>query len=210
MTTNTHFVNTHLLKQLTKEQLIDLIEVTNKELRNRIVGENVKVNEPVSKPVSEPVESVSERRKRAIEFAKESIETLKKSSNKLHYLAKGRFLTDAKFFINKEKRTVVVLLKGVVSGDLYSKGVAKCDPSDVFNIHIGKAIALYRALDIEIPSLLLTAEHDSKVELGDIVDYNGNVYRVGTDWKPNNGVAMINSLAATKGKVIDDSKELVK
>ncbi|MCK1987131.1 hypothetical protein MPH48_03335 [Lysinibacillus fusiformis] len=54
------------------------------------------------------------------------------------------------FIINNEKRTVVVLVKGEDSGKIFEKGIAKCNPSDVFNEHIGKAIALGRALGLDV------------------------------------------------------------
>lgn len=54
------------------------------------------------------------------------------------------------FIINNEKRTVVVLVKGKDSGKIFEKGIAKCNPSDVFNEFIGKAIALGRALGLDV------------------------------------------------------------
>lgn len=54
------------------------------------------------------------------------------------------------FIINNEKRTVVVLVKGEDSGKIFEKGIAKCNPNDVFNEHIGKAIALGRALGLDV------------------------------------------------------------
>lgn len=54
------------------------------------------------------------------------------------------------FIVNTEKRTVVALLKGINSGEIRARGIAKCDPSDVFNEHIGKAIALGRALGLDV------------------------------------------------------------
>ena len=58
-------------------------------------------------------------------------------------------LNDFKFVVNEAKRTVVVLCKGI-GGTVRERGIAKCDPSDVFNEHIGKAIALGRALGLDV------------------------------------------------------------
>lgn len=57
---------------------------------------------------------------------------------------------DVEFIINQEKRTVVALMRGVATKKVYSKGIAKCNPDDVFNAHIGKAIALGRALGKDV------------------------------------------------------------
>jgi len=61
-----------------------------------------------------------------------------------------RAACDAEFIINADKRTVVVLLKGIVTGKVYAKAIAKCAPDDVFNADIGKAIALGRALGLDV------------------------------------------------------------
>lgn len=55
------------------------------------------------------------------------------------------------FVINEEKRTIVALLYNKYhEKQLNGKGIAKCDPNDVFNQHIGKAIALGRALGLDV------------------------------------------------------------
>ena len=57
-----------------------------------------------------------------------------------------------KFVVNEEKRTVVALgeLYWVGGFDDEHKGIAKCNPSDVFNKWIGMAIALGRALWLDV------------------------------------------------------------
>ncbi|MFJ7407506.1 MULTISPECIES: hypothetical protein [unclassified Lysinibacillus] len=55
-----------------------------------------------------------------------------------------------KFYVNEKKRAVTVLIYGAFSKRLIFKGLAKCNPSDVFNEHIGKAIALGRALGLDV------------------------------------------------------------
>jgi len=55
------------------------------------------------------------------------------------------------FVVNVEKRTVVALPYLAHAGVITRpKGIAKCNPSDVFNEHIGKAIALGRALGLDV------------------------------------------------------------
>lgn len=41
-------------------------------------------------------------------------------------------------------------MRGVTTKEIYSKGIVKCNPDDVFNEHIGKAIALGRALGKDV------------------------------------------------------------
>lgn len=61
-----------------------------------------------------------------------------------------RFTTAPKFHINTEKRVVTALVHGCFSGSLLEKAIAKCAPGDVFNADIGKAIALGRALGLDV------------------------------------------------------------
>ena len=76
------------------------------------------------------------------------------------------------FAVNKEKRTVAALLR-IFGGysPVAKKGIAKCGPDDCFNVHIGKAIALYRALGLEVPKEFLNAPQPTEVRVGDIVEY---------------------------------------
>lgn len=107
--------------------------------------------------VDETIKPLTPNQQRAaiIEKAKKFV---KENKNKIHPGNDERttirfigIITDKlEFVINEEKRTVVALIKGVSSGDLYAKGIAKCNPSDVFNEHIGKAIALGRALGLDV------------------------------------------------------------
>jgi hypothetical protein len=121
------------------------------------------------------------------------------------------------FVINREKRTVVALLRGFINGDVRERGIAKCAPTDCFNAHIGKAIALRRALGLEVPTEYLNAPQPTKVRVGDVVDY-GNAscprYEV-TKVKPkgNLDVVALNEYGFTyddvdvEYKIIDDSRE---
>ncbi|MED5047602.1 hypothetical protein P9738_13150 [Bacillus siamensis] len=59
----------------------------------------------------------------------------------------------ASFRVNKEHRTVACDLRGVRTGERYKRGIAKAAPDDCFNVHIGKAIALRRALGLAVPIL---------------------------------------------------------
>lgn len=78
------------------------------------------------------------------------------------------------FNVNKEKRTVVSLIKGA-TGDgrvfgVRHRGIAKCAPDDCFNVHIGKAIALRRALGLVVPTKYLSAPQPTEVRVGDVIE----------------------------------------
>lgn len=77
------------------------------------------------------------------------------------------FVLKPEFHINDKKRVVTVLMKGanVDRGKIYAKAVAKCAPGDVFNEHIGKAIALGRALGLDV-SKFEKAVQPSEVVVG--------------------------------------------
>lgn len=73
-----------------------------------------------------------------------------------------------RFEINRDKRTVVALLL-TRDGHVWARGIAKCAPGDVFNAHIGRAIALRRALGLEIPAEYLTVPNPEEPRVGDVV-----------------------------------------
>lgn len=73
------------------------------------------------------------------------------------------------FHVNKEKRVVACLLKGAESSKIYGKAVAKTAPTDVFNVHIGEAISLARALGEKIPNEFYNAPQPKEAEVGDVV-----------------------------------------
>ena len=77
--------------------------------------------------------------------------------------------TRPEFHVNAKKRTVVVLLKGAHNPVLIGKAIAKCAPDDVFNADIGKAIALGRALGLDV-SEFENAPKPTEVVVGMVVD----------------------------------------
>lgn len=54
------------------------------------------------------------------------------------------------FQVNEKKRAITVLIYGAFSKELVFKGITKCHPKSVFNVWIGKAIALGRALGLDV------------------------------------------------------------
>lgn len=122
------------LQSYNTNELLTHIRNVTKELDRRIVGEQEK---PKVKPQN-PL----------IEKAINDIEKLK--SGRYYVTKDGRHCT-AEFHVNKLKGTITVLLKGCTSGKIWAKGISKCAPNDQFNENIGKAVALYRALEKRIP-----------------------------------------------------------
>jgi hypothetical protein len=74
---------------------------------------------------------------------------------------------------------VVALLKFLNGSKVLSRGIAKCHPDDCFNAHIGRAIALRRALGLEVPDEYLNAPQPTEVRAGDVVKWgDGSIYRI--------------------------------
>lgn len=73
-----------------------------------------------------------------------------------------RMFYRVEFVVNRDKRTVVALVRQGRFGaeKVAHRGIAKCDPADCFNEHIGKAIALRRAFDLPVPESYLNAPHE--------------------------------------------------
>lgn len=90
--------------------------------------------------------------------------------------------TYAEFIINRKKRTVVCILGSFGRNRVCFRGIAKCAPGDVFNSHIGRAIALRRALGLKVPAEYLNVPNPTELRKGDIVEnsksFNGGVHVV--------------------------------
>ncbi|MCY9014380.1 hypothetical protein [Bacillus inaquosorum] len=149
-----------------------------------------------------------------VEQAKADIENLKYRTfyGELRYLYRS-IVCNVEFVINKKKRTVVALLKSVGRGSVKSKGIVKAAPSDCFNVHIGKAIALRRALGLAVPDEYLNVPQPTEVRVGDVVsnppEWTGAVI-ADDGWPPLNGRCVRLKDARKYGlEIIDDSREEV-
>lgn len=182
------------MKELTQMNYDDLIEHTNEvieALRRKAYSEGYaqgkfdakmeKGYEGVQRAVDDILRNATDqmeygakrmqtRRDEIVEQAKADIEGLKYTPYR-EYFVKGLYACGAEFIVNKGKRTVVVLMRGLGSGKMRAKGIAKCAPDDCFNVHIGKAIALRRALGIDVPSEYLNAPQPTEVRVGDVTGY---------------------------------------
>lgn len=118
-------------------------------------------------------------------------------------------LCTAEFIVNREKRTVVVLLRREIrKSEVVSKGIAKCAPEDVFNADIGKAIALRRALGLTVPSEYTDAPKPEGVAVGDVVSNWEGRRMIAVDehgkGRPLNSLS-VRYIKEQGYKVIDDS-----
>ncbi|MED1527853.1 hypothetical protein [Bacillus pumilus] len=93
-------------------------------------------------------------------------------------LIRRNFTSRTDFIVNTEKRTVVALRKSYRLGYVNERGIAKCAPNDCFNAHIGKAIALRRALGLEVHAEYLNVPQPTEVREGDYVARNGGTERM--------------------------------
>ncbi|MBU8597315.1 hypothetical protein KM908_14310 [Alkalihalobacillus clausii] len=107
------------------------------------------------------------RRDEIVEQAKKNVDIFLKRGTDDY----PSFMFEAEFIVNKEKRTVVALIKGRNSRHVYTRGIAKCAPGDCFNVHIGMEIALRRALGLAVPDEYLNAPQPTEVRVGDVIGY---------------------------------------
>ncbi|MBU5266233.1 hypothetical protein [Virgibacillus proomii] len=123
----------------------------------------------------------------------------------------GALVVREEFVINKEKRTVVCLLKGADYSKVYARGIAKCAPSDCFNVHIGMAIALRRALGLFVPAEYLNAPQPTEVRVGDKIRLklrsrflNGNIETVSGFYRENKPLTL-----ESPGHIYEDQYEII-
>ena len=164
----------------------------------------------------EKVCAVQRQRDRIVETAKKDIENIFIEGN--HGVGK---VVDTKFghctvefVVNKEKRTVVALLRGAYAKVIFAKGIAKCVPGDCFNIHIGKIVGLRKALGKSIDDYM-NVPNPTDVRVGDIARYpNGRIVEIIN--RDNDRIRVrtvetgeINSATSlAKVEIIDDSREM--
>lgn len=123
-----------------------------------------------------------------VERAKADVKDLRKfkgtpipnAHNGIHFWPETPELKDyipmhtVEYVVNREKRRVTAIIHNKIRGRVNAVGRATCAPNDVFNVHIGKAIALRRALGLEVPSEYLSAPNPEEPRVGDLVKIVGN------------------------------------
>lgn len=134
-------------------------------------------------PMKTPQKSPQQIRDEIVERAKADVKSLltktidkvpiNNGSYTATFIPGPGFMNDfVEFVVNSEKRTVAAIIHVRDNGGgstVWARGVAKCAPNDVFNAHIGKAVALRRALGLEVPVEYLSAPNPTEVRVGDVV-----------------------------------------
>ncbi|MEG7333295.1 hypothetical protein [Bacillus sp. 0102A] len=158
-----------------------------------------------------PAVSAQARRDEIVEQAKADVEKLTEETQTDYF-----WLDCAvNVVVNRSKRTVVILLKGGYTGDIYAKGIAKAAPDDCFNVHIGKVIALRRALGLAVPDEYLNAPQPTEVRVGDVVHYSRTFPRLTVSEGPDDRAFCVSIRLVRQflgdgiTTIIDDSREEV-
>lgn len=205
------------------------------ELRERIAALEAKVfagkipTEPVSvpKPPQQIRDEIVERAKADVKKISEDIYGDSKQDAFEDYGTPGHIKVT--FKVDHKKRTVVALLGLRHCGNhIYARGIAKTAPNDVFNAHIGKAIALRRALGLEVPAEYLNVPNPTEIRVGDVVEESygrGPVHAIRPTHRTVGQGAGLSFVSADKGltyindngverwtrpeyvKIIDDTRE---
>ncbi|MCY7794144.1 hypothetical protein MOB54_02740 [Bacillus spizizenii] len=119
------------------------------------------------------------------------------------------------FIVNSKKRTVVVLITYVSSitkiKNVAFRGISKAAPSDCFNVHIGKAIALRRALGLAVPDEYLNAPQPTEVRVGDVVrgKYKEVYCRYRNRWKGGNYDVTIKEISEDRYHYVEGGYDFI-
>lgn len=189
------------LDEMNYDELVALVEDAMKALRTRsykLGYDQGRFDAEIEAPKSD-----QQKRDEIVAQAKEDVE----------YVVRRCTTARTEFIVNTEKRTVVSIRKVLRNGRVISKGIAKCAPNDCFNAHIGKAIALRRALGLEVPAEYLNVPQPTEVRDGDYVEhYVGTEPMVVSSEdkfppidKPFIGLAFVNEYRGMF-KITDDSR----
>lgn len=196
------------------DELKEAIEVAVDEIRKRaFVRGKRDLASKLAENHEQYEETLQQRRDKAVERAIDDLRELKEKMDsplRNHYgnYTYQHVCTYARFVVNREKRTVVALVRHKDSQEILEKGIAKCYPNDCFNEHLGKVIALRRALGLNVPERYLNAPNPTKVRVGDVVRFNGYFCEVVpdyTDFYFTDDKCWITSAVAKQGVVVDDS-----
>ncbi|MGM0815356.1 MAG: hypothetical protein ACQEUO_07510 [Bacillota bacterium] len=162
------------LYEMDYDELVALVEDVMKALRTRSYKNGYdqgRFNAEIEAAHGTYEKSDQQKRDEVVEKAKEDVETLKMRNR----LSKAFTIQ----VIERPKSRSVEATAKVPNSRKAFYGIAKCAPNDCFNVHIGKAIALRRALGLVVPSEYLNVPQPTEVRDGDYVEHNvGNDRRV--------------------------------
>ncbi|HBU90272.1 MAG TPA: hypothetical protein DEB53_03540 [Bacillus pumilus] len=150
------------LAEMSYDELVSLVEGAMKALRTRSYKSGYdqgRFDAEIEAAHGTYEKSNQQKRDEIVAKAKEDVKKLLERD----------YGYDHEFIVNTEKRTVVYLRKVAGRTSVGLRGIAKCVPDDCFNAHIGKAIALRRALGLEMPAEYLNVPQPTEVRVGDVV-----------------------------------------
>ncbi|MGT4651508.1 hypothetical protein [Bacillus cereus] len=203
------------LDEMNYDELVALVEDAMKALRTRSYKNGYdqgRFDEEIEAVHGTYEKPDQQKRDEIVAQAKEDVEDL----------VRRHFVSEVDFIVNAAKRTVVALGKSWIDGRILRRGIAKCAPDDCFNAHIGKAIALRRALRLPVPVAYLNVPQPTEIRVGDVVEFagmKGSKY-VSTVHRIENGIVYSNEpfdnfylaharrtgMFATDPKTIDDTR----
>ncbi|KAF1274281.1 MULTISPECIES: hypothetical protein [Bacillus amyloliquefaciens group] len=180
-----------------------------RNVNQSVINNENTVTTPVCTKLEErlwkPEKSAQARRDEIVEQAKADVERLKENNIRLRTF-------NISLEVNRKDRSVEAIAKRPKSNRAFY-GIAKAVPDDCFNVHIGKAIALRRALGLKVPDEYLNAPQPTEVRVGDVVRSTvdkSKEYVIAKGEKAwCDGMAGLSSMAAKYGRIIDDSREEV-
>lgn len=112
------------------------------------------------------------------------------------------------FGVNRDKRKVTAVARYKHVPDVVAVvGRAVCAPNDVFNAHIGRAIALRRALGLEVPAEYLSVPAPEIANIGDIVKTYGALKFEVT--YGSSAASVTRLLRSGDAEILDDTREEV-
>lgn len=186
------------------ERRVTLLEVTNaKPIPRR-----------TTKPEQHPsftkcaVKSPQEIRDDIVKRAKEDLNELSNGyGNYIFREPRTRIghICEVEFVVNRDKRKVTAILRGVNSRKVYSVGRAVCSVGDVFNMHLGRAISLRKALNQPIPPEYFEVPNPTEARIGDYVKTYGSLKFTVTQEFSVHDVTRLMALGGAS--IIDDSRE---
>ncbi|WP_340968194.1 hypothetical protein [Bacillus sp. PPSBB_11] len=150
------------LDEMDYDELIALVEDVVKALKTRSYKNGYdqgRFDAEIEAAHGTYEKSDQQKRDEIVEQAEEDVRKLLDSANGY----------DHEFIVNSAKKAVVYLRKVAGRTSVGLRGIAKCAPDDCFNVHIGKAIALRRALRHEVPAEYLNVPQPTEVRVGDVV-----------------------------------------
>jgi len=166
------------LSEMDYVELAELVTDIASERRSRAFGEGYDAGYKDGKGELDsslaPSPNPTMTREEVIKKAKSDVELLTENMSNNDGNLMGNFTyqslkSSPEYVINKEKRTVVALVRFHGTEAICEKGIAKCDPDDCFNSHIGGAIALHRALGLMVPHVYLKAPQPTEAQDGDVI-----------------------------------------